>query len=339
MTGALDSTFAALRGRLQAPTTADELRPPPRFIDKTFSDYRVDTSIAGQSEAIDSICGFVAAGPRRFWQLHRRRERSGLYLDGDFGVGKTHLLAASWNAQGHDRRYLSFAEAISLVVLRGLDAAIELLAAELVCIDEFELDDPSNTRLADLLLDSLGKRGSRIMVTSNTVPGELGAGRLFVDQFRRQLQRVAKIFDDVHVPGHDYRQRERRSNDERLPGWGPDIEAWKDTDEYALCCTADELDELLRDVPVLNLRRLAAIVSRVSITRLDCFDDQLQALRFVHLIDRLYEWRVPLRVRASCRIEELFAPSYRELGFAKKYRRCQSRLVELCGSDLQAAAS
>ena len=86
-----------------------------------------------------------------------------LYLDGGFGVGKTHLLAASFHAAPGDRRYLSFAEAVGLAVVQGPDATIDLLTSDLVCIDEFELDDPSNTRLIDLVLEGLIRRGTRIV--------------------------------------------------------------------------------------------------------------------------------------------------------------------------------
>ena len=96
---------------------------------------------------------------------------------------------------------------MSLCTQLGPNGAAERLQADLVCFDEFELDDPSYTRLADLLLDQLVAGGAKIVVTSNTVPGELGVGRMFVDRFRAQLDRVAQHFHDVHVPGSDFRQR------------------------------------------------------------------------------------------------------------------------------------
>ena len=98
---------------------------------------------------------------------------------------------------------------MSLAVQLGHQGAIDLLASDLICIDEFELDDPSNTRMIDLIIDGLVKQGGRLMVTSNTVPGELGQGRMFIDQFRAQLNRVANAFSDIHVPGNDYRQRRK----------------------------------------------------------------------------------------------------------------------------------
>ena len=89
---------------------------------------------------------------------------------------------------------------------------------------------------------------------------------------------------------------------------------------------------------MVSLRRLADRLDGLFITGLEPWHDQLSALRFVHLIDRLYDWCVPLRVRADCAIDEVFRPEYRELGFAKKYRRCCSRLVELCRGEQEVPA-
>ena len=200
--------------------------PPPRFQGKRFDTYRIDHSIEGQAAAVETVKAFTAA-KRSLFGLLPAKGPKGCYLDGDFGVGKTHLLAAAWEAAPGTKSYLSFAEAINLCVTTSPEQAIAELAADLICIDEFELDDPSNTRMADLLCDGLVRKGCRLLVTSNTVPGELGVGRLFVDQFRAQLVRISKLFTDIHVPGKDYRQRQN-SGDElggkpmgkrARPGW------------------------------------------------------------------------------------------------------------------------
>lgn len=313
------------------PPGREELVPPPRFADCRFDTWYRDPAVPGQAAAIARIRAFATAPPG-FWQRLWRRPPAGLYLDGDFGVGKTHLLAATWHAATGQRVFLSLAEAISLCVMVGPEATVAALAAELVCIDEFELDDPSNTRLADLLLDGLVARGCRIIVTSNTVPGELGAGRVAVDRFRAQLVRISAHFTAVHVPGQDYRQRHRGPADADPPGWGATVTALPG----APTIPAGDLDRLLAEIPVVNLRRLAAALPGLTVTGVEPFPDQLAALRFVHLVDRLYDHRVPLRVVADCRLDELFLAEYRDWAFAKKYRRCASRLVELCQEGARA---
>ncbi len=322
--------LAALKGEILLPATANELVPPPRFAAKTFANYLTDPAIPAQGVAVARIMQFSRRRRRLFdWLRLGPLDKPGLYLDGGFGVGKTHLLAATWHAAHGTRRYLNFAEAVGLVIQLGIDKATTLLAADLVCIDEFELDDPANTRLIDLLLDRLIARGARIVTTSNTVPGELGQGRFAVDQFRNQVARIAERFEDVHVPGHDHRRRVLTAETADPAGWGPGIEPFPDGDRTAVV-TADDLDRLLAEIPVVNLRRLAGRLSRLAVLDCEPFTNQLSALRFVHLVDKLYDGCVHLRVRSASPLGGLFPEAHCQRAFAKKYQRCLSRLIELC---------
>src|SRR5690606_6182136 len=80
--------------------------------------------------------------------------KPGVYLDGGFGVGKTHLLAAVYHAMPVRRKYFgSFIEYTALVGALGYQNTVELLrGAGLLCIDEFELDDPGDTMVMTRLL-------------------------------------------------------------------------------------------------------------------------------------------------------------------------------------------
>ncbi|TVR13679.1 MAG: cell division protein ZapE [Planctomycetota bacterium] len=321
----------AFSAQLASYASSNSWTPPPRFVDKRFSTYRIDPHIPGQAEAVAAVQAFAAQARRRGvtdWLRRRRKHPRGCYLDGDFGVGKTHLLAASWHAAPGSKTYASFAEAIHLAIRLGPQAAIESLAADLVCIDEFELDDPSNTRLADLLCDGLSNRGCRLLVTSNTVPGELGAGRLFVDQFRAQLVRISSIFTDIHVPGNDYRRSHGGESGAHPLRWHSDFTP--QAGDRSLIISAAQLDQLLMHTPLTHLRHLHHLIDELCILDLDTFPEQLSALRFVHCIDRCYDACIRISARAHCAIDEVFHPEYRNWAFAKKYRRCQSRLQEAC---------
>jgi Predicted ATPase len=60
-----------------------------------------------------------------------------VYLDGGFGVGKTHLLAALWFAAPGPKAYGTFVEYTNLVGAMGFAATVEALSTRrLVCIDE-----------------------------------------------------------------------------------------------------------------------------------------------------------------------------------------------------------
>lgn len=316
-----------LDGLVQAPVTPDAFVPPPRFAACRFDTYEVDDGVPGQAEAVAEVRRFAGASTSRLSRWLRRTGRPGLYLDGSFGVGKTHLLAACWHEAGGERRYLPFSDAMNLMTMHGPQRAADLLAADLVCLDEFEIDDPANTRLADLLLGLLAERGARFVTTSNTVVGELGDGRMAVDLFRAQLTRIGASFSGVHVPGRDHRRLKVREGDDP-PQWGPAVAPCDDPRWLNL--GAAELDAFLTGVPVVNLRRLAAALGGLAVLDLAPFHDQIAALRFTHLVDRLYDWGVPMRVRSACRIAELFPEPPLRSAFHRKHRRCQSRLTELC---------
>ncbi len=316
-----------LRALLTAPAAPTDLVPPPRFRDASFASYVVDQAIPGQGEAVAAVQAFAGAGNGLLRRWFSRAGKPGMYLDGSFGVGKTHLLAACYHEATGTRRYLAFSDAMSLMTMHGAQEAARLLAADLVCLDEFELDDPANTRLADLLLGLLAERGTRFVTTSNTVVGELGDGRMAVDLFKAQLSRIGDSFHGVHVPGRDHRQLKVRDGDDP-PLWGPQV--GPTSDDGWLCLGADRLDALLSGLPVVNLRRFAAGVRGICVLDLAPFEDQLAALRFVNLVDRLYDWCVPMRIRATCRVGELFPEPPLRTAFHRKHRRCQSRLTELC---------
>src|SRR5699024_230572 len=109
----------------------------------------------------------------------RKQVATGIYLDGGYGVGKTHLLASLAHAVGaEESTYGTFVEYTHLVGALGYAATIaELRTRCLVCIDEFELDDPGDTLIMSRLIRDLGDAGVRVVATSNTQPEALGEGR------------------------------------------------------------------------------------------------------------------------------------------------------------------
>ena len=109
----------------------------------------------------------------------------------------------------------------------GFVECIELLADyTVVCIDEFELDDPGNTTLISRMLSALVERGVSVAATSNTLPEQLGEGRFAAQDFLREINTLASIFTTVRIDGPDYRHRDlppapaavdRRAGRERAP--------------------------------------------------------------------------------------------------------------------------
>ena len=98
--------------------------------------------------------------------------------------------------------FATFGELTQLAGVFGFVECIELLADYVVvCIDEFELDDPGNTTLISRLLSQLVERGVSIAATSNTLPEQLGEGRFAAQDFLREINTLATIFTTVRIEG------------------------------------------------------------------------------------------------------------------------------------------
>jgi cell division protein ZapE len=308
-----------------------ELQPPPRFADERFSTYRPDPQHPSQAQAVVTLRAFVdrIGRPRQHGLLRRRRAAAahGVYLDGGFGVGKTHLLAAVWHEAPGPKVFGTFVELTNLVGALGFAETVDVLTAyRLVCIDEFELDDPGDTVLMSTLLTRLAEAGVALAATSNTLPGALGEGRFAADDFLREIQALSARFDVVRIEGEDFRHR---GLPEPPEPWSPDdVTAWAARRSGS---TLDELDPLCRSLSQLHPSRYGALVDDVSgvgLTGVRTVTDQNVALRLVALVDRLYDRDVPVAASGE-RLDALFSPEMLQGGYRKKYLRCLSRLTAL----------
>ena len=194
-----------------------ELRPPPTFANVSFATYRPDPAEPTQAAAVEACRDFCRhavqrrAGRRNLLGRRVVLPGVGLYLDGGFGVGKTHLLASAYYALPDAparKAFATFGELTQLAGVFGFAECVDLLAHyTAVCIDEFELDDPGNTTLIARLLSSLVERGVSVAATSNTLPEQLGEGRFAAQDFLREINTLASIFTVVRIEGPDYRHR------------------------------------------------------------------------------------------------------------------------------------
>ena len=185
------------------------LVPPPQFDDATFETYRADPAYPSQQEAKDRLIVFSGGGaPAERGGLFRRAKKApemkpGVYLDGGFGVGKTHLLASIYHAMPARRKYFgSFIEYTALVGALGYQKTVELFrGADLLCIDEFELDDPGDTMVMTRLIGELVPTGTKLAATSNTPPNALGEGRFAAQDFLREIHAMASSFETIRIDG------------------------------------------------------------------------------------------------------------------------------------------
>jgi cell division protein ZapE len=313
-----------------------QLVPPPTFADVSFDTYRPDPAEPTQAAAVEACRRFCAqalerrAGKKKLFGKREVLPGVGIYLDGGFGVGKTHLLASSYYEVGGDdvkRAFATFGELTQLAGVFGFVECIDLLADyALVCIDEFELDDPGNTTLISRLLSALVEKGVSVAATSNTLPEQLGEGRFAAQDFLREINTLAAMFTTVRIEGPDYRHRGLPPAPEPL---GDDEVAQRAADVPG--ATLDDFDALCAHLATMHPSRYLTLiegVSEVFLTGVHPLDDQNVALRLVSLTDRLYDAGIPV-VASGAKLDTVFSDEMLAGGFRKKYLRATSRLLAL----------
>jgi cell division protein ZapE len=327
------TALSAVRPQVPVDRLVTDLVPPRHFESARFATYRASPAHPSQGRALarlQEIAQEIVA-PRR-GLFSRRKAAPAVYLDGGFGVGKTHLLTslahAVREALGPDTAaYGTFVEYTNLVGALGFLPTVEALAAKkLVCIDEFELDDAGDTTLMSRLMRELADRGVALAATSNTLPGALGEGRFAAQDFQREIKALSDRFETLRVDGEDYRHRDVVTDSEPL------TEAQVVAAVARPGATLDAFDDLLAHLATVHPSRYGALldgVSVVALTGVHPVTEQAVALRLVVLVDRLYDRDVPVLLGGSGDTRGLFTEEMLAGGYRKKYYRALSRLGAL----------
>lgn len=340
-------SLCAREPRVAAERLVGEMVPPPRFDSVRFDTYVPDPNQPSQAEAVTVLSAFAAGldgaadtarGKRRWFgrksagttQGTRAAGPRGVYLDGGYGVGKTHLLASLWHATPaapEQKAFGTFVELTNLVGALGFQQTVQTLGGHrLLCIDEFELDDPGDTVLVSSLLSRLVEAGVALAATSNTLPGKLGEGRFAAADFMREIQGLSARFRPLRIDGEDYRHRGL-----------PEAPAPLSTEQVTRAAYAteaaslDDFPSLLAHLATVHPSRYGALTEGL---RAACFTDvgpvpdQSTALRLVVLADRLYDREIPV-LASGLPFDRLFGEEMLNGGYRKKYFRAISRLTAL----------
>jgi cell division protein ZapE len=312
-----------------------QLVPPREFTKARFENYLPNNHFPSQTAAVAAAREFVKSTYLKgLFSRTQTQASTGIYLDGGFGVGKTHLLAAIWHEYKGPKAFGSFLAYTSLIGLLGFAEALNQLSKyQLLCIDEFELDDPGDTMLMSRLLSELGAKGIRFAATSNTPPNALGQGRFAAKDFAREISAMSDRFQIVSVDGDDYRHRpidghtrplepqELTSAIEKMLASGKKI-------------AVDDFDDVLIHLSTVHPSKFLRLIDGIDALVLKSahvLTDQSAALRFVSFVDRLYESQIPIS-STGIGLTEVFSEEYLNGGYKKKYLRAISRIGSLTSS-------
>ncbi|MGN6760914.1 MAG: cell division protein ZapE [Leifsonia sp.] len=322
---------------------AESLVPPSQFEHATFESYRPDHDYPSQAEAVSTLKLFAKTWePQRPAGLFSRSRKKveamkpGVYLDGGFGVGKTHLLAALWHEAPGPKYFGTFIEYTALVGALGYAGAVNLLrGSTLICIDEFELDDPGDTMMMTRMLGELVASGTRIAATSNTPPNALGEGRFAASDFLREIQSLSANFQTIRIDGLDYRRRDTTGHALSVEpaDYQRVVAAMAERGETV---TSDRFEDLIAHLATVHPSRYIKMIEGVDViglTDVEVLHDQMAALRLVAFIDRVYDAEIPV-VQTGVPLSEVFDDEMLGGGYRKKYLRSTSRMIALTAGEL-----
>ncbi len=336
MTGESTRTVSRLVDRQPGMTAAElvgHLVPPPQFATASFENYELDERFPSQADAVEAMRLFAGESTTPARGLFSRKPsgpapKPGVYLDGGFGVGKTHLLAALWHRTRGRKYFGTFIEYTAIVGALGYrEAVAHFRGATLIAIDEFELDDPGDTMVMSRLLGELVASGSRIAATSNTPPHALGEGRFASQDFLREINALADRFTTVRIDGEDYRKRD-------IEGHAVSLTETEFAERIAAegdGTTVDEFRDVLRHLATVHPSRYIGLIRGIEVVgmrNVETLQNQTDALRLVAFVDRLYDAQV--RIYATgVPLDEVFGDEMLAGGYRKKYLRATSRMIAL----------
>ena len=353
------SRLLNLTGCPSVVTSSRSFALPPRFESATFDNY--EPQLAGQAEALSATRQFVERHSQSTsWPLswatsvwkrmtgHEPSPPNGLYLVGPPGTGKTHLLAATYNALTPEVSCAFLHSSALFSQTEPPQAFAHRLADRFAvcCLDEMEIDDPANEMRLAAVMNTLSERGVPLLSTSNIEPGEHLSREFSGGRFQRFLQQsFQEQYRIVYVDGADYRRTpEAQPPDERTVGRGwigppaPTRQAmtatrasasgpvhWWTFEDLRTATTETAHTSLIDDLTTLE----HLFVEGISITNTD------DAFRLLRVVDALYlQADAPtLHFTSQQRPEAWFAPEDHNGvagAVAEKFGRTVSRLHALC---------
>ncbi len=309
--------------------------------------------------------------PDFFWQRlwHKPKAIKGLYIWGGVGRGKTWIMDKLYQTLPMQKKcrvhFHQFIQNIHIQLrdlthqANPLEQVAESIVgkAEVLFLDEFHVNDIADAMLCVGLFKALYARGITLITTSNIRINELYKEGLQRDQFIPVIQLLQKFTTEIELKaGDDFRFREAKKSKEMSD---TDIrnllEIYKieEGDYYKMIQvnkrsvqTKAENDKIIwfdfieicrSPRSTADYLKLAKKYRQVIVNDVPQFteNNDSEALRFIHLVDSLYDHRVQLKIKTDFEFGNLYHG--RLFGF--RFERTVSRLTEMHSAVYQNEAA
>jgi cell division protein ZapE len=302
----------------------------------------------------------------RLFNRQPKQKIMGLYFWGGVGRGKTYLVDTFYEALPSDRKmrvhFHRFMHRVhdELKKLKEVKDPLETVAdifkqeTDIICFDEFFVQDITDAMLLGGLMQALFARDIILVATSNIVPDELYRNGLQRARFLPAIALVKENTEVVNVDsGIDYRLRtleqaeifhspldaqadknlfeyfdklspEPGKVDEAIEIEGRLIKTRKVADSIVMFDFTQICETARSQVDYMEISRIYNTVILSNVKQMGQQNDDA-ARRFIALVDEFYERNVTLIISAAAPITELYTEG--TLNF--EFRRCISRLQEM----------
>ena len=303
----------------------------------------------------------------RHWSKKaNKRNLRGLYIWGGVGRGKTFLMDLFFSNLHIQKKlrlhFHHFMDEIhkTLKTHRNRRDPLKLVAqkfankAEVLCLDEFLVNDIGDAMILSGLLEGLFANGVTLITTSNVAPDALYKNGLQRERFLPAIQRLREHTNVVRLGGEtDHRFEFLQTSDVYNSPINASSEDWLEHNFLNLATQRNETswekikinDRYLRTIrhtdrivwfdfkeicdgprSTSDYIGLANQFNAILISHVPVFrgkDDQ--ARRFINLIDELYDRNVKLILSAEAEPNEL----YQGIRLQDEFKRTASRLIEM----------
>lgn len=320
----------------------NNLKPHPKFSGCKFENYIPDPNYPSQhyiknllKETAELMSKKDIKPEKSFFSFFKPKDiftkPLNIYIDGSYGIGKTHLLSATYNMSDMKKAFMSFSEMNYFFHYLGVEKCIEEFSKlDLLMVDEFELDDPAMCLIMARFFRNINKN-TLIIMTSNTLPEDLGKMRFQADRFEKEMGVIASSFKTVIVEGEDYRRKNKAASS-RNTSADSFFDAFNNYTSDTKPKTRSDFNKLMKILESNHPFKYFVIPSSceaIFIDGLEPFKGLNTALRFNHLIDHCYYYNTKLFIKSDCDLKDIFSIEMIESPFEKKLKRCLSRLEEL----------